>query len=146
MEGVIGLHHVGVLSEDLESVRVLAERLGFEVGDVEQHEAIGVEALWLTLGGLRLEVLRPARPDSRAARALAAGRSGLDHVALEVRDCDAALRGLRADGVALADEEPRLGVHGTKIGFLDAAAAGGLRIELVQEPHVDADENHNNCE
>jgi methylmalonyl-CoA/ethylmalonyl-CoA epimerase len=132
--GVLGLDHVGVLTADLDAVRRLAALLGIPASATEVHPELGVEVVWLELGGVRVEVLRPTDPGGRAAQAMAAGRTGLDHVAFAVDDCAGALAALRGCGVDTRDGVPRPGVHGTRVGFLDEDGTGGLRVELVEHP------------
>lgn len=129
-----GFNHVGILTDDLESVRrVLGDLMGLEVHGPESEPELGIEVLWVRAGEVRLEFIRPTDPDSRAARAIAAGQRGVHHVALTVDDAAAALQQLRAAGVGTRDSEPRPGVHGSRIGFLEPAAVAGALIEVVQE-------------
>ena len=78
------------------------------------------------------EFVAPARDDSRAAAALARGEGGVHHVALEVADVEAAVAELTAAGTPIRDIAPRRGAHGSRVSFLEPAAAGGALIELVQ--------------
>ena len=59
---------------------------------------------------------------------------GLHHVAFRVDTIDAALRDLQTRGVPLIDEAPRPGGMGTRIAFLHPTAAGGVLVELVEQP------------
>jgi methylmalonyl-CoA epimerase len=130
---VRGLAHVGILVPDLEPARILfADRLGLEVTGPEDDEALGLRLLWVRAGATVLELVAPLRPDSRAAAALARGEAGVHHVALEVDDVAAWVGRLAADGVPVRDREPRRGAHGSRVAFLDPAAAGGALVELVE--------------
>ena len=130
----LGLNHVGILTEDLESVRhVLGDLLGLDVSGPELEPELGLEVLWVKAGEIRLEFIRPTDPEGAAARAIAAGKGGVHHVAVTVKDAAEALRALRGAGVATRDEVPRRGVHGTRIGFLEPAAVGGALIEVVEQ-------------
>jgi methylmalonyl-CoA/ethylmalonyl-CoA epimerase len=51
-----------------------------------------------------------------------------------VEDIDAALAELRKRGVTLIDEAPRAGAHGSRVAFIHPSAAGGVLVELKQEP------------
>jgi methylmalonyl-CoA/ethylmalonyl-CoA epimerase len=131
-----GLNHVGILTGDLDRVRhVLGDLLGLEVHGPEPEPELGIEVLWVMAGEVRLEFIRPTDPESRAARAIAEGQGGVHHVAVTVDDAAQALRRLRAAGVATRDELPRLGVHGSRIGFLEPGSVGGALIEVVEERH-----------
>jgi methylmalonyl-CoA/ethylmalonyl-CoA epimerase len=59
---------------------------------------------------------------------------GLHHVAFRVDALDAALIDLRERGVPLIDDVARPGAMGTSIAFLHPSAAGGVLVELVQDP------------
>jgi methylmalonyl-CoA/ethylmalonyl-CoA epimerase len=53
-------------------------------------------------------------------------------VAVEVEGIEEALGFLKALGVPLIDEAPRLGAHGHKVAFVHPRATGGVLIELVE--------------
>ena len=82
--------------------------------------------------GAALEICAPAASGGNAglARFLASRGPGLHHVCLEVEDLPAALATLKAAGVRLIDETPRLGARGHQVAFLHPAATGGVLFEL----------------
>jgi methylmalonyl-CoA/ethylmalonyl-CoA epimerase len=55
---------------------------------------------------------------------------GLHHICFEVDDLDVALASLKAAGVRLIDDVPRLGARGHRVAFLHPAATGGVLFEL----------------
>jgi methylmalonyl-CoA/ethylmalonyl-CoA epimerase len=133
--GVRAFAHVGIIVPELESAATLfGERLGAEVRGPEPEPALGVNILWVRVGGVLLEFVAPASEDSRAAAAIARGETGVHHVAIEVQGLDALLAELSAAGVPLRDTTPRPGSHGSRISFLDPAASGGALIELMEHP------------
>jgi methylmalonyl-CoA/ethylmalonyl-CoA epimerase len=132
-------HHVGVLVEGFDEIqRVLGGCLGLGIAAPEPEPELGIEILWVTVGGVGLEFIRPLDADSRAAAALSAGKGGVHHVALAVDDLEDSLSELREAGVALLDETPRRGAHGSRIAFIDPAGAGGTLVELVEPGGWDA--------
>jgi catechol 2,3-dioxygenase-like lactoylglutathione lyase family enzyme len=52
----------------------------------------------------------------------------------EVEDIDGALAELRAKGVKLRDEAPRIGHGGARIAFIDPSSTGNVLIELAELP------------
>ena len=58
--------------------------------------------------------------------------TGLFHICFEVEDIDGALAELKAKGVKLRDETPRIGHGGARIAFLDPASTGNVLIELAE--------------
>ena len=60
---------------------------------------------------------------------------GLHHVCFEVEDLEGALASLKAAGVRLIDEVPRMGARGHRVAFLHPAATGGVLFELCAAGH-----------
>lgn len=135
---VTGFHHVGILVGDFAPIRAVFARLdGVQVDEPVPEPEIGYDILWVRVGGVALEFLRPRDPASAAGRLLAAGGGGVHHIALGVPDIDTGLAVLARDGVTLRDAHARPGALNSRIAFLAAAPLGGTEIELVQEcPNV----------
>jgi methylmalonyl-CoA/ethylmalonyl-CoA epimerase len=60
---------------------------------------------------------------------------GLHHICFEVEDLEGALASLKAAGVRLIDEVPRVGARGHRVAFLHPAATGGVLFELCAAGH-----------
>jgi methylmalonyl-CoA/ethylmalonyl-CoA epimerase len=130
---VTGVNHIGILTRDFDAVReIFSHALGIEVHDPEIEAELGLEILWVHIGGVALEFIRAVDPDSDAGRRLAAEPEGVNHIALTVDDVAGALEAARAGGIQTLDQVPRRGVHESRIGFLDPRAVGGALVELVQ--------------
>lgn len=84
------------------------------------------------LDGTLLEFIAPTSEEAAFAKYLAEKGPGMHHVAYRVDDIRAALAELKAQGLRLIDEEPRLGLHHTLVAFVHPKAAMGTLIELVQ--------------
>ena len=78
----------------------------------------GVEAVLLDVGENHVELLAPLGADTPVGRFLAKRGPGLHHVAYQVADIEAALARLRAGGVRMIDEAPRIGIRGSRVAFL----------------------------
>jgi len=81
--------------------------------------------------GAALEICAP-RGNASLEKFLASRGPGLHHVCFEVDDLRGALATLKADGVRLIDDEPRLGSRGHHVAFLHPSATGGVLVELCQ--------------
>lgn len=127
------IDHIGVAVEDLD-VAIELYRKAFRMA--EQHretvEAFGVEAVLLEVGDGHVELLKPLSPDTGVGKFLAKNGPGLHHVAYQTDDIDAALEAVRAAGLALIDEQPRIGIRNSRVAFLHPKATGGVLTELVQ--------------
>jgi methylmalonyl-CoA/ethylmalonyl-CoA epimerase len=126
-------HHVGIVVAEFEDLRkVLVELLGGEVDEVILAPDLGIEVMWIRIGAVALELIRPLDEKARAAAVLRAGQGGVHHLAVTVADIDQALAEARARGIDPLEETPRIGIHGTRIAFLPAESASGALIELVE--------------
>jgi methylmalonyl-CoA/ethylmalonyl-CoA epimerase len=111
---------------------VFGDLLGCEMSPPDPQPHLGVEILWVRVNGVRLEFVRATRDDSEAARALAAGRGGVHHIALEVESVDESLSALGQTGLGLLDHVSRPGHDHHPIGFIDPGSVDGVLVELVQ--------------
>lgn len=89
------------------------------------------EAVLLPIGETSLELISP-RGNEGLEKFLAKRGPGLHHIAVEVEGIEEALTTLKALGVALIDETPRIGARGHKVAFLHPKATGGVLVELVE--------------
>src|SRR5512146_556160 len=102
------IEHVGVVVRDTEASRKLWEDcFGIKVGGTEEND-IRRLALY-PIGESMVELIAGATADSKHARMVAEGKGGLNHICFEVEDIDEALAELKAKGVPLLDQVPRIG-------------------------------------
>jgi methylmalonyl-CoA epimerase len=98
----------------------------------EVVEEQGVEAALLDVGESHVELLAPLGPDTPVGRFLSQRGPGLHHVAYQVGDVTAALEALRAAGLRLIDEQPRVGIRDSRVAFVHPRSTGGVLTEIVQ--------------
>lgn len=127
------IEHVGVVVRDVEASRRLWEDcFGIRLGAVEDnpHRRLAL----YPVGESMVELICGTTPDSKHARMVAEGKGGLNHICFEVEDIDEALAELKAKGIPLLDEVPRIGHAGCRIAFIDPSATEHCLIELAQLP------------
>ena len=125
--------HIGVAVEDLDAaIALYAESLQMELVHREVVEQQGVEAVLLDVGENHVELLRPLGPDTPVGKFLAKRGPGLHHVAYQVADIDAALAQLKARGLRLIDEQPRVGIRNSRVAFVHPGSSGGVLTEIVE--------------
>jgi methylmalonyl-CoA/ethylmalonyl-CoA epimerase len=130
----LNVHHVGIAVADLdESIARYAALFGATVEHRQTLDEQGVEAASLRVGASRIELLRPLGPETPVGRFLARRGPGLHHVAVEVADVGAELERLRAEGVQLIDDSPRVGLFGLQVAFIHPEATGGVLAEFVSD-------------
>jgi methylmalonyl-CoA/ethylmalonyl-CoA epimerase len=126
------IDHLGIAVASLDAAIAAYEALGFRVEARHDVPTEKVRTAFLPLGGSHLELLEPTDPSSVIARFLEK-RSGLHHVCVLVDDLDAALAGMKARGVPLLDERPRVGAGGCRVAFVHPKGAAGVLLELKED-------------
>lgn len=133
------LDHVGIAVESLdEALELYSGILGMELAGTELVEEQKVKTAFLPLGagghgsGTELELLESTDPDGPIGKFLAGKGPGVHHLAFRVRDLDAALEELKAEGMRLIDEKPRYGAGGARIAFLHPKSTKGVLVELCE--------------
>src|SRR3954451_13470282 len=127
------IDHVGLAVEDLDAAIALHDRTyAMELVHREVVEEQGVEAVLLDVGENHVELLRPLSDDTPVGKFLAKRGPGLHHVAYQTTDIEATLEQLKAAGLRLIDESPRIGIRNSKVAFLHPASSGGVLTEIVQ--------------
>lgn len=130
------ISHIGIAVKDLEAATAFyRDVLGLPLQGVEEVAEQKVRVAMFPVGESRVELLGATAPDSPIARFLEKKGEGIQHLAFAVPDIEAALAALKARGVALIDETPRLGAGGHRIAFLHPKSTGGVLIELTQHRH-----------
>ena len=128
------IDHVGIAVAELDSAITLYQDI-FEMplAHRERVEAQGADAVLLDVGDGHIELLAPLGEDTPVGRFVAKRGPGMHHVAYRVADIEATLERLRARGVELIDEVPRVGIRGSRVAFLGLESTGGVLVELVEE-------------
>jgi len=127
------IHHVGVAVDDLEAaIELYTTAFGAEVTHRASNEKEGLTAAFLRAGAAEVELLKPLREDTPVGKFLAKRGPGLHHIAVAVPDIEQAIADARARGLEMIDEEPRIGLHGTRIAFVHPKSVGGVLTEFVE--------------
>ncbi len=130
------IDHVAICVPDIDEAQGKYERaLGLIPRSREVVASQKTEAALLPVGdaehGTDIELIAP-RGNEGLARFLEKRGPGLHHIAVEVEGIEEALGFLKALGVPLIDETPRLGARGHKVAFVHPRALGGVLVELVE--------------
>ena len=127
------IDHIGVAVEQIEpALSLYRDSFELEVAHREVVQEQGVEAVLLDVGENHVELLAPLGPDTPVGRFLAKHGPGLHHVAYQVADIDATLKALTQAGLELIDEQPRTGIRGSRVAFMQPRATAGVLTEIVQ--------------
>jgi methylmalonyl-CoA epimerase len=134
---ISGVAHLGIAVRSIAEARALYEALGLRVTAIEEVPHEGVRVAMIPCGDTHLELLEPldpADPDSPIARFLARRGPGLHHLCLRSDDVRADDATLRAAGLRLLRPQPTRGAGGCWVQFVHPESAGGVLLELAEEP------------
>ncbi|MBX3266346.1 MAG: methylmalonyl-CoA epimerase [Acidobacteria bacterium] len=127
------INHLGIATNGIENaLKFWEDALGLENVHTEVVEDQKVRVAMLPIGESRVELLEPTSDDSPISKFLEKRGGGIHHIAVEVEDIVASLARLKAQGMQLIDEEPRIGAEGCLVAFVHPKASGGVLLELVQ--------------
>ena len=124
--------HLGIIVSDFDgAVRSFTKHLGLELDHVEQY-GDELDIAFLPCGETLVELIKPRTNRGSNAEYLEEYGPGIQHVAFEVDDLDAALAELSGRGVEALSDGPMPGAGGMRIAFLDPQAFGGILVELCE--------------
>lgn len=127
------IDHIGIATERLEdAAAVWQDALGLQLDSTEEVATQGVRVAMFSLGESHIELLEPLTSNSPVGRFLEKRGPGIHHIAVQVDDIREALASLKAKGLRLIDEVPRVGAGNCLVAFIHPAAANGVLLELVQ--------------
>ena len=130
----MNINHLGIATKGIdEALKFWENALGLENVHTEIVEDQKVRVAMLPIGETRIELLEPTSEDSPISKFLEKRGGGIHHIAVEVEDIEASLKKLKAEGVRLIDETPRIGAEGCLVAFVHPASANGVLLELIQQ-------------
>ena len=130
------IDHIAIAVRSLQSARrIYADVLGMCDWTIEEIAEQKVRVAVLPMGESRIELLEATADDSPIAGFLSKRGEGLHHICFQVEDLAGELEKLKAAGIRLIDQYPRVGAGGRLIAFLHPSGTAGVLIELSQ-PHV----------
>ena len=127
------IDHLGVAVKSIDNGKNFwSDVLGLEFAGSETVEAQKVTTAFFPVGESEIELLESTADDGPVARYIEKKGEGIQHVAFRVENIEEALAELKAKGIRLIDEKPRIGAGGAKIAFLHPKATSGVLVELCQ--------------
>jgi methylmalonyl-CoA/ethylmalonyl-CoA epimerase len=129
------INHIAILVEDMDaSLRFWQEMLGIEPSRVTDLPAEESRIAFLPLGETEIELVQPTTSDSGISRYLEKRGPGMHHLCLEVTDLLGLLEQLKANGVQLINDVPKVSDDGRLYSFIHPKSANGVLVELYQMP------------
>jgi lactoylglutathione lyase/methylmalonyl-CoA/ethylmalonyl-CoA epimerase len=129
------IDHIGVAVKSIDEAAKIYRDMGLEVKGIEVVEEQKVKVAFIPVGESNIELLEATSPDSAIAKFIEQRGEGVQHIALSVDNIERELASLKAKGMRLIDEVPRMGAHGARIAFLHPKSTRGVLIELCERKH-----------
>ncbi|HEX3435200.1 MAG TPA: methylmalonyl-CoA epimerase [Pseudacidobacterium sp.] len=131
------IDHLGIAVKSIAAARGFYETLGLHVAQEETVVHEKVRIAMIPADESRIELLEPTSDDSPVAKFLAKRGEGLHHIALHVDDISGTLENLKTKGVRLISDELQIGAGGHLYFFVHPSSAGGVLLEICQDPITD---------
>jgi len=128
------IDHLGVAVKSLAEARKFYERLGMKSLDEGEVADEKIRYAMFPVGESRIELLEATSADSAIARFVARRGEGLHHVALHVPDLAGTVERMRRAGTRFVTDEIKVGAGGHLYVFVHPSSAGGVLIELCEDP------------
>lgn len=132
---VTGIDHIGVAVSNLdEAISLYRDVLGLKLEGVHTIKEQKVRVAFFSTGGeTRIELLEPTESESSVAKFIDKRGEGVHHITLNVRKLEGVLKELKAKGLRLVDEKPRVGAEGAKIAFIHPKSTRNVLFELREK-------------
>ena len=132
--GVKKIDHVGIAVKSIEDVLPFyVETLNLPLLGVEEVESEKVKVAFLQVGESKIELLEPTSPDSPIAKFIEKRGEGIHHVALGVDDIEGRIAELKANGIQMINDQPKIGAGGAHVAFMHPKSTGGVLYELCEK-------------
>jgi methylmalonyl-CoA/ethylmalonyl-CoA epimerase len=132
---VLKIDHLGIAVNKIDEAKKLYhDILGLPFAGAETVAEQKVTTAFFPVGESEVELLESTTPDGPIAKFIEKnqGRGGIQHISFRVDNLEAALAELKAKGVELIDQKPRMGAGGAKIAFLHPKSTFGVLVELSE--------------
>jgi methylmalonyl-CoA/ethylmalonyl-CoA epimerase len=127
------INHIAILVDDLDAtISFWQDALGLELTHTEDVPGEQAIIAFLPTGDSEIELVKPTTEDSGLARYLSKRGPGMHHICLEVDDIVGMLAQLKAKGIQMVNDEPRVGTDGRKYAFVHPKSAYGVMVELYE--------------
>lgn len=130
---VLKIDHIGVAVNSIDQGKNFwTEVLGLSMVKTETIDEQKVTTAFMPAGDSEVELLQSTSPDGPVAKFIEKKGEGMQHIAFQVENIEQALEELKAKGIQLIDQKPRIGAGNKKIAFLHPKATNGVLVELCQ--------------
>jgi methylmalonyl-CoA/ethylmalonyl-CoA epimerase len=127
------INHIAIAVRSLqEHIPFYRDVLNLEYRGTEVVEDQKVRLAVFRVGEVQIELLEPTEADSTISTFIEKRGEGMHHISYQVDDIEKQIAELKKKQVWMIDDEPRGGVHGSRIAFLHPKSSAKVLTELTQ--------------
>ena len=128
------IEHIGIAVKSLsDAIPYYEQLLGTPCYSIEEVKDQRVKTAFFKIGQTKIELLESTDPEGPVGKFIEKKREGIHHIAFAVNGLETALDEVRAAGIKLIDEQPRMGAEGLHIAFLHPKSSFGVLTELCED-------------
>lgn len=126
--------HIGIAVKSIEeALPFYTDVLGLELQGVEVVESEKVRVAFIKVGETKLELLQPTSEESAIAKHIEKRGEGIHHVALGVDSIQERIEEIKAKGIAMINNEAKIGAGGAQVAFMHPKSTGRVLVELCEK-------------
>ena len=130
------IDHIAIVVHDLDAaLTTYRDALGLPLERIEDVPAEQVRVAFLPFpqGDSSLELVQPTTADSGIAKFLDKRGEGIHHICLAVENIESAIAQMKAKGLAVLDDKPKVRHDGQKYVFVHPKSTHGVLLELYEK-------------
>ena len=130
---IICIDHIGIAVDNINHAgKFYTDILGLRIEGTETIPEQKVRVAFLPITDTEVELLESTEPDGPVAKYINQRGQGIQHIAFRVENLEEALEELKARGIRLIDQDPRIGAGKARIAFIHPKETSGILMELCE--------------
>lgn len=128
-----GIDHIGVGVKDIEkTLAAMSAVLGVSVPPIRDLPEKQARVALVDLGAISMELIQDNSENGLLATFVREKGEGIHHFCMASDDIEGDVEKLKANGVEMIHQEPRIGLRDKKIAFISPNSLGGIYCELSE--------------
>jgi len=128
-----GIGHIGLAVNNLEeALKAITKTLNIPVPPILEKKEWKTRAAVVQVGEVGIEILEDYGGEGMIGRFVKEKGNGIHHLCVITDNIEEDIEILKARGVEMMDDKPKIGVRGKKIAFTKRSALGGVPMELSE--------------
>ena len=128
-----GVGHIGIAVRNIEEVlSTVSKMLNFPMPSIRDIPERKLKVSVFDIGGTGLEIIQDYSEEGEFAKFVRERGNAIHHICLLTDEIEADIELLKARGIEMADQKPKLGVRGKRIAFIKPNSLNGIPFELSE--------------